>query len=123
MAEHVTPGVHVEETGARVRPIEGVPTSTFGMAGLTRYGPTPYVVDSPRGDGTNPVAVPATPTLVTSFAEFQGAFGGLEEVGDTGLTDRVNYLAHAARAFFDNGGRRLYVARVFPHHDDSRTGP
>lgn len=119
MAEHVTPGVHVEETGARVRPIEGVPTSTFGMAGLTRYGPTPYVVDSPRGDGTNPVAVPATPTLVTSFAEFQGAFGGLEEVGDTGLTDRVNYLAHAARAFFDNGGRRLYVARVFPHHDDS----
>ncbi len=119
MAEHLTPGVHVEETVTRVRAIEGVPTSTFGMAGLTRYGPTPYVVDSPRGGEAKPLVVTATPTLVASFAEFERAFGGLEEVGDTGLTDRVHYLAYAARAFFDNGGRRLYVARVFPYHGDS----
>lgn len=119
MAEHVTPGVHVEEAGTRVRAIEGVPTSTFGMAGLTRYGPTPYVIDAPRGGEANPLVVAATPTLVTSFAEFERAFGGLEEVGNIGLPDRVNYLAHAARAFFDNGGRRLYVARVFPHRDDT----
>ncbi len=54
------------------------------------------------------------PTLVTSFTEFERAFGGLGEVGNDGLTDRVNYLAYAARAFFANGGRRLYVSRVFP---------
>jgi Bacteriophage tail sheath protein len=52
------------------------------------------------------------PVLVTSFTEFERAFGGLDAVGT--LADDRNYLAHAARAFFANGGRRLYVSRVFP---------
>src|SRR5262249_11478275 len=30
-----------------------------------------------------------------------------------GDDDRIPYLAHAARAFFMNGGSRLYVSRVF----------
>ena len=30
-----------------------------------------------------------------------------------------NYLAYAARAFFGNGGRRLYVSRVFPFARDA----
>ncbi len=42
MPEYLTPGVYVEETSFRSRSIEGVATSTFGMAGLTRYGPVPY---------------------------------------------------------------------------------
>ena len=33
MPEYLTPGVYVEETSFRSRSIEGVPTSTFGMAG------------------------------------------------------------------------------------------
>ena len=57
------------------------------------------------------------PLLVTSFTEFERAFGGLDDVG-TG-TDTRNYLAYAARAFFDNGGRRLYVSRVFPFSTDA----
>ena len=57
------------------------------------------------------------PTLVTSFTEFERAFGSLEDVG-TG-NDTRNYLAYAARAFFDNGGRRLYVSRVFPFTRDN----
>ena len=36
MPEYLTPGVYVEETSFRSRAIEGVATSTFGMAGLTR---------------------------------------------------------------------------------------
>ena len=32
------------------------------------------------------------------------------------FADQPNYLAFAARAFFENGGRRLYVSRVFPFH-------
>ena len=36
MPEYLTPGVYVEETSFRSRSIEGVATSTFGMAGLTR---------------------------------------------------------------------------------------
>jgi uncharacterized protein len=103
MPEYLTPGVYLEETSFRSRSIEGVPTSTFGMAGLTRYGPLAYRLASPR------VTMVPKPLLVTSYTEFERAFGGLDAVGND-----TNYLAYAARAFFDNGGRRLYVSRVFP---------
>ena len=106
MPEYLTPGVYVEETSFRSRSIEGVATSTFGMAGLTRYGPVPYVLATPS------VVMVPSPTLVTSFTEFERAFGGLDGVGTA--EDTTNYLAYAARAFFANGGRRLYVSRVFP---------
>ncbi len=117
MPEYLTPGVYVEETSFRSRSIEGVATSTFGMAGLTRYGPTPYFLTPPGWP--RPLVMVPSPTLVTSFTEFERAFGGLGEVGNDGLTDRVNYLAYAARAFFANGGRRLYVSRVFPFTVDA----
>jgi phage tail sheath protein FI len=105
MPEYLTPGVYLEETSFRARSIEGVATATFGMAGLTRYGPVPYVVTPPNSEQ---VAMVPGPVLVTSLTEFQRAFGGLEDVGG-----QTNYLAYAARAFFGNGGRRLYVSRVF----------
>jgi uncharacterized protein len=99
MPEYLTPGVYVEETSFRARSIEGVPTSTFGMTGRTEYGPWPYIAN-------NAIMLP-TPALVTSFTEYVRAFGGLSIDGDP------CQLALAARAFFTNGGRRLYVARVF----------
>jgi phage tail sheath protein FI len=100
MPEYLTPGVYVEETSFRSRSIEGVPTSTFGMAGRTEYGPVPYVAGG--------VAMMPGATPVTSYVEYERAFGGLTVAGEPCL------LALAARAFFANGGRRLYVARVFP---------
>ena len=45
MPEYLTPAVYVEETSFRSRSIEGVPTSTFGMAGVTEYGPVPYSIE------------------------------------------------------------------------------
>ena len=48
MPEYLAPGVYVEEVTFRSKSIEGVPTSTTGFAGLTRYGPVQYV------DGTRP---------------------------------------------------------------------
>ncbi|MGE7436070.1 hypothetical protein [Kitasatospora sp. NPDC001175] len=108
MPEYLTPGVYVEETSFRSRSIEGVPTSTFGMAGRTEYGPVPYSVA-----GTTVVPGPA---LVTSFTEYERAFGGLSIDGDP------CWLALAARAFFANGGRRLYVSRVFSY-TMTGTGP
>ncbi|MEU3774911.1 phage tail sheath subtilisin-like domain-containing protein [Streptomyces sp. NPDC032472] len=107
MPEYLTPGVYVEETSFRSRSIEGVPTSTFGMAGRTEYGPVPYTL--PNG---GPSVLPG-PTLVTGFTEYERAFGGLRIGGED------CQLALAARAFFANGGRRLYVSRVFPF---TRTG-
>jgi phage tail sheath protein FI len=106
MPEYLTPGVYLEETSFRSRSIEGVPTNTFGLAGLTQYGPVPYQLTTPK------VTMVNKPVLVTSFTEFERAYGSLDDVGSG--DDTRNYLAYAARAFFDNGGQRLYVSRVFP---------
>ena len=102
MPEYLSPGVYVEEVSFRAKSLEGVPTSTTGMTGLTRYGPVWY----PRGPGS------CEPRLITSFTEFERVYGGLQPTQPDG-DERVNYLAHAARAFFLNGGQRLYVSRVF----------
>src|SRR6476660_6732552 len=102
MPEYLTPGVYVEETTFRSRSIEGVPTSTFGMTGVTEYGPVPYIANGAT------MVHRAGPVLVTSYTEYERAFGGLTIGSDP------CQVALAARAFFANGGRRLYVARVFP---------
>ncbi|MFC4065956.1 phage tail sheath family protein [Actinoplanes subglobosus] len=106
MPEYLAPGVYIEETTFRSKSIEGVPTSTTGFAGATRYGPVQYL-GGPRS---------TEPRLITSFTEFERVYGSLEQLrvdrGD-GQPFSEAYLAHAARAFFLNGGRRLYVSRVF----------
>jgi phage tail sheath protein FI len=93
--EYLAPGVYVEETSFRPKTIEGVSTSTAAFAGPTRFGPT-------EGE----------PDLLTSFGDFSRVYGGLEPLGFSG-GEQVNYLAHGVRAFFEEGGRRCYVARVF----------
>jgi hypothetical protein len=56
----------------------------------------------------------AQPHLVTSFADFENVYGGLDVLHTpTDADKRLPYLAHAVRAFFENGGRKLYVSRVF----------
>ncbi len=102
MPEYLAPGVYVEEVSFRSKSIEGVPTSTTGFAGMTRYGPVQYT----GGPKTS------EPRLITSFTEFERVYGGLEPLL-IGTDERLCFLAHAARAFFDNGGKRLYVSRVF----------
>jgi phage tail sheath protein FI len=104
MPEYLAPGVYVEEVSFRAKTIEGVPTSTTGFAGMTRWGPVQY----PGGPSAT------EPRLITSFTEFERVYGGLEKivVGSADV-ERESYVAHAARAFFANGGKRLYVSRVF----------
>ena len=102
MPEYLAPGVYVEEVSYRASTIEGVPTSTTGFAGLAPFGPVYY----PGGPST------CEPLLVTSFPEFELAYGKLDQIF-VGGEWRLPYLAHAARAFFLNGGQLLYVSRVF----------
>ena len=90
MPEYLAPGVYVEETSFRAKSIEGVGTSTTGLVGPTRKGP-----------------VGGTPELLTSFGDFERIYGGLDN-----LEYGTNFLAHSVRAYFDNGGSRLYVSRV-----------
>src|SRR5262245_57725597 len=94
MPEYLAPGVYVEETSFRAKSIEGVGTSTTAFVGLTRRGP-----------------IGGIPELVTSLPDFERVYGGLNNLMLDG-TEQLNYLAHAARAYFDNGGSRLYVMRV-----------
>ncbi|WP_437277766.1 phage tail sheath subtilisin-like domain-containing protein [Sorangium sp. So ce375] len=98
MPEYLAPGVYVEETSFRAKSLEGVSTSTTGFVGPTRRGPV-----AP----SDPNAMPEIPELLTSFGDFQRIYGGFDD-----LQYGTNYLAHAVRAYFDNGGSRLYVARV-----------
>ena len=95
MPEYLAPGVFVEEVSYRAKSIEGVGTSVAGFVGPTRTGPL-------RG----------TPEVVTSFAEFERIFG---DVGDLSIGGeaQLNHTALAAQAFFGNGGKQLYVARVY----------
>ena len=46
----------------------------------------------------------ASPVLVTSLTDYTRQFGGFREDG---------FLTYAAQAFFQNGGRQLYVVRVY----------
>lgn len=93
MPEYLTPGVFVEEVSFRAKSIEGVGTSTTAFVGVTNTGPYDL-----------------TPELLTSYGDFERTYGGMEDISD----GKPNYLAHAVRAFFDNGGSRLYVSRVSP---------
>ncbi len=95
MPEYLAPGVFVEETSFRQKTIEGVSTSTTGFIGPARFGPI-------RGE----------PAVLTSFSDFERIYGGIDQLEFETGTLTHNYLAHAVRAYFEEGGRRLYVARV-----------
>ncbi len=98
MVELLAPGVYPIETSFRPSSIQGVGTSTTGFVGITRNGPT----DGP-------------PRLVTSFGEFERLYGGIADLSIGGLAGApaTNYLALAVRGYFNEGGRRLYIARAF----------
>ena len=94
MAEYLSPGVYVEEFDSSPRAIEGVGTSTGGFVGMAVKGPTI-----------------GTPSLVTSFADFQRQFGGFLSEYTHG---EYRYLAYSVEQFFANGGTRCYISRVVP---------
>jgi hypothetical protein len=106
MPEYLAPGVFVEEVSFRAKSIEGVSTTTTGMVGATRYGP-----------------IDIEPEIITSLVEFERVYGGktrLEFDAGVGVVD--NYMWNAARAFFEEGGKRLYVSRAFTPISDSDDG-
>ncbi|HLT38488.1 MAG TPA: phage tail sheath subtilisin-like domain-containing protein, partial [Enhygromyxa sp.] len=120
MPEYLSPGVYVEEVSFRSKSIEGVPTSTAGFAGMTRTGPVFYNHAAPGENGLGPA--PCEPRLITSWTEFERVYGGLDplRVGSSN-DERLPYLAHAVRAFFDNGGQRVYISRVWIPRDKDLT--
>jgi uncharacterized protein len=100
MPEYLAPGVYIEETSYRAKSIEGVSTSTAGFVGPARFGP-----------------ISGYPELITSFADFARIYGGLDDLTFNGART-TNYLAHGVRAFFEEGGKRAFVMRIFGAGDD-----
>src|ERR1700730_4170506 len=93
--ETLHPGVYVLELPSAVHPIEGMSTSTAAFIGYASKGQIPGRV-LPNGKV-------AQPLLVTSLTDYTRNFGGFRA---------DSFLTYAVRAFFDNGGKRLYVVRV-----------
>jgi uncharacterized protein len=85
MPEYLHPGVYIEEIERGPRPIEGVPTSTAAIIGETERGST-------------------LPRLVTSYKDYQRWFGD--------VFHPTKFLPYAANGFFENGGKRAFVARL-----------
>jgi uncharacterized protein len=96
MPEYLSPGVYIEEISGP-RSIEGVSTSTAAFLGRTERGPE-------------------YPLLVGSWLEYQRWFGGYnvpaQPAGSLGGATATSYLPYAVQGFFDNGGQRLYIARI-----------
>src|SRR5947207_14803562 len=85
MPEYLHPGVYIEEIERGPRPIEGVPTSTAAFLGETERGPT-------------------RPRMVTSYREYQRWFGD--------VFGRDKFVPYTASGFFENGGKRVFIARL-----------
>ncbi len=96
MPEYLSPGVYVEEVSYRAKSIEGLGTTTTGFIGPTRYGPINLPLD-----------------VLTSIGEFERTYGDRQQMQFGGSSPTDNYMWHAARAFFEQGGTKLYVSRVF----------
>ena len=78
-------GVFVENVRIQPQPIEGVSSSTVAFLGETQTGPI-------------------TPTLVTSFTDFERVFGGYFGVD--------KYMPYSVEGFFQNGGKRCFIVKT-----------
>src|ERR1700712_3102686 len=95
MPEYLSPGVYVEEVSFRAKSIEAQSTTTAGFIGPCRYGPVDLPLD-----------------VITSIGEFERVYGDRQQL-QYGTSLMNNYIWHGLHAFFENGGTRAYVSRVF----------
>jgi Bacteriophage tail sheath protein len=79
------PGVYIEELPSAVHTITGVPTSTAAFAGAAPRGPTDR------------------PVHITSRADYERAFGGL---------DASSPMSYAVSQFYLNGGSEAEIVRI-----------
>ena len=80
------PGVYVQEIASGSQTISGVSTSLTAFVGRTYRGPINI------------------PVLLNSYADYQRAFGGLQEDFP---------VSYAVRDFFTNGGSQAVVVRIY----------
>ncbi len=108
MPEYLAPGVYVEEVSFRSKSIEGVSTTTTGFVGPVRYGP-----------------VTLQPDVLTSIGDFEQVYGDRQQLAfaSPDPSPMHNYSWHGVRAFFTEGGSRLYFSRTFRNLDNTTYEP
>jgi phage tail sheath protein FI len=90
------PGVYIQEVPSGVRTITGVATSITAFVGRAAAGPVCTVASNDP------------PPMLTSFADYERQFGGL---------DVATPMSYAVRDFYLNGGTMALIVRVA--HDDA----
>ena len=95
MPTYLTPGVYFESVDDASLGIASIRTDVAAFVGVAAQGPLHKA------------------TAVESWAQFQSAFGNF-------LPNA--YLAYAAKAFFENGGQKLYIVRVAAPKATTSTG-
>lgn len=96
MPTYLTPGVYFETVDTADAVVPSIRTDVAAFVGVAARGPLHC----------------ATP--LQSWNQFQATFGGF-------LPNA--YLAYAVKAFFENGGQKLYVVRVAAPHATTTTNP
>jgi len=92
MSEQQAPDPPAEAGSPQRRAIQGVETATAGFVGPTRFGPT-------EGE----------PVLLSSFADFQSVYGGIEPLAfeDVAAPEVLNPLGINCLRFVERRGFRL----------------
>lgn len=88
------PGVYIQEVPSGVRTITGVATSITAFVGRAAAGPTDE------------------PAMLTSYADYERRFGGL---------DVASPMSYMVRDFYLNGGALALVVRVAPKSAEAAT--
>ena len=89
------PGVYVDELASRQIPIEGLTTSVTAFIGLNNHADPGNVSRA-----------------VSSYQDFNLLHGECAEKQAYGKVKLINYLGYSVRSFFDNGGRKCYIAAL-----------
>jgi hypothetical protein len=101
MPSYLSPGVYIEEVASGSSSLSAGATAIAAFVGYTEKGPKSE--GDPHGE---------TPTLVSSWADFQSKYGGPIEGA---------MLPHAVYGWFSNDGGLCYIARVL--HEKASTEP
>src|SRR6266704_3598348 len=96
MPTYATPGVYFERIDNTEQVVPEIRTDIAGFIGIAQKGAVHK-------------AIP-----VESWQQFKSTFGSFISNG---------YLAYSAKAFFDNGGERMYVVRVAAPKVSTVTNP
>jgi phage tail sheath protein FI len=96
MPTYATPGVYFERVDQADQAVPAMRTDIAAFVGIAQQGPV------------------GVATAVESWQQFQSTFGSFIPDG---------YLAYSARAFFENGGEKMYVVRVAAPESSTATNP